>query len=69
MPQQSPFDDNSILSSSTRRTSVSSNQSQVNRLPTSSVAEIELQQWTAALLNAEEEAVRGSFTVQFEMTL
>ncbi|KAL7335139.1 hypothetical protein PS15p_200658 [Mucor circinelloides] len=59
MPQQSPFDDNSILSSSTRRTSVSSNQSQVNRLPTSSVAEIELQQWTAALLNAEEEAVRG----------
>ncbi|KAL0137140.1 hypothetical protein V8B55DRAFT_1545819 [Mucor lusitanicus] len=59
MPQQSLFDDNSILSSSTRRTSVSSNQSQVNRLPTSSVAEMELQQWTAALLHAEEEAVRG----------
>ncbi|KAL9538036.1 hypothetical protein MBANPS3_011250 [Mucor bainieri] len=59
MPQQSPFDDNSILSSSTRRTSVSSNQSQVNRLPTSSVAEMELQQWTVALLHAEEEAVRG----------
>ncbi|KAK4513166.1 uncharacterized protein ATC70_012961 [Mucor velutinosus] len=59
MPQQSPFDDNSILSSSTRRTSVSSTQSQVNRLPTSSVAEMELQQWTVALLHAEEEAVRG----------
>ncbi|GAN05984.1 centrosomal protein of 104 kDa-like [Mucor ambiguus] len=59
MPQQSPFDDNSILSSSTRRTSVSSNQSQVSRLPTSSVAEMELQHWTVALLHAEEEAVRG----------
>ncbi|KAG2192917.1 hypothetical protein INT46_009323 [Mucor plumbeus] len=59
IPQQNPFDDNSILSSSTRRTSVSSNQSQINRLPTTSVAEAELQQWTIALLNAEEEAVRG----------
>lgn len=53
-----PFDDNSILSSSTRRTSVSSNQSSVNRLSSSSGFEIELGQWTAALMNAEEEAVR-----------
>ncbi|CEP16010.1 hypothetical protein [Parasitella parasitica] len=56
--QQRPYDDNSILSSSTRRTSVSSTQSQANRSPTTSVAEVELQQWTIALLNAEEEAVR-----------
>ncbi|RCI04153.1 hypothetical protein CU098_000103, partial [Rhizopus stolonifer] len=54
-----PFDDNSVLSSSTRRTSVSSNQSQMHRLPTSSLAEMELQRWTAALLQAEEEAVQG----------
>ncbi|KAI8640199.1 hypothetical protein BD408DRAFT_420103 [Parasitella parasitica] len=56
--QQRSFDDNSVLSSSTRRTSISSTQSQANRSPTTSVAEAELQQWTIALLNAEEEAVR-----------
>lgn len=48
-----------MLSSSTRRTSVSSNQSQVNKLPTSSVFEMELQHWIQALLNAEEEAVQS----------
>lgn len=54
-----PFDENSILSSSTRRTSISSNQSSVNRIPSSSGIEMEFQQWVSALLQAEEEAVRG----------
>ncbi|KAI8885345.1 hypothetical protein K501DRAFT_322450 [Backusella circina FSU 941] len=54
-----PFDDNSVLSSSTRRTSVSSSQSVVNRLSSSGVVEIELQQWTSALFHAEEEAVKN----------
>ncbi|OBZ82688.1 Centrosomal protein [Choanephora cucurbitarum] len=53
------FDDSSVLSSSTRRTSVSSNQSQLMRMPTGSVAEMELQRWSTALLQAEEEAVQG----------
>jgi centrosomal protein CEP104 len=52
-----PFDDNSILSSSTRRTSVSSKSSNsMNRITTNG-NEMELQQWTSALLAAEEEAV------------
>ncbi|KAI7895464.1 uncharacterized protein EV154DRAFT_495006 [Mucor mucedo] len=54
-----PFDDNSILSTSTRRTSVSSNQSSLNRLSSASGFEIELGQWTSALIHAEEDAVRS----------
>ncbi|KAG0941094.1 hypothetical protein G6F57_006826 [Rhizopus arrhizus] len=55
----SPFDDSSLLSSSTRRTSVSSNQSILQRYPSSNLVEIELQQWTTILLTAEEEAVKN----------
>jgi hypothetical protein len=54
-----PFDDNSVLSSSTRRTSVSSSHSVANRLSSSGVVEIELQQWTSALFHAEDEAVKS----------
>ncbi|KAI8985964.1 hypothetical protein BDB01DRAFT_849801 [Pilobolus umbonatus] len=53
------FDDNSMLSSSTRRTSVSSNQSTINRQANAGLVEIELLQWTTALHIAEEEAVKG----------
>jgi hypothetical protein len=56
----SPFDDSSLLSSSTRRTSVSSNQSILQRYPSSNLVEIELQQWTTILLTAEEEAVKSN---------
>ncbi|KAG0171874.1 hypothetical protein DFQ29_008645 [Apophysomyces sp. BC1021] len=52
------LDEASLLSSSTRRTSVSSNHSVVNNLSTSVVVEIELQQWISALLHAEEQAVK-----------
>ncbi|KAI8362787.1 hypothetical protein BD560DRAFT_437071 [Blakeslea trispora] len=53
------FDDSSVLSSSTRRTSVSSNQSQLMRMPSGSIVEMEMQRWSTALLQAEEEAVQG----------
>ncbi|CAO3674612.1 unnamed protein product [Rhizopus microsporus] len=55
-----PFDENSLLSSSTRRTSVSSNQSIIQKYPsTTNIVEIELQQWATVLLAAEEEAVQN----------
>lgn len=47
-----------MLSSSTRRTSVSSNQSTVNRLSPSNPFELELSQWASALYHAEEDAVK-----------
>ncbi|CAO3685436.1 unnamed protein product [Rhizopus stolonifer] len=53
------YDNNSLLSASTRRTSISSNQSFVQRYPSSNVVEIELQQWSTILLRAEEEAVQN----------
>ncbi|KAI9490222.1 hypothetical protein BDB00DRAFT_562985 [Zychaea mexicana] len=53
-----PLDESSMLSSSTRRTSVSSSQSLSNRLSASGVLDIELQQWISALMHAEEEAAR-----------
>ena len=56
---QHPLDESSMLSSSTRRTSVSSSQSLSNRLSASGVLDIELQQWISALMHAEEEAARG----------
>ncbi|KAG2223406.1 hypothetical protein INT45_001712 [Circinella minor] len=55
---QHPLDESSMLSSSTRRTSVSSSQSLSNRLSASGVLDIELQQWISALMHAEEEAAR-----------
>ncbi|KAI7864753.1 hypothetical protein BDF14DRAFT_1884035 [Spinellus fusiger] len=53
-----PLDESSMLSSSTRRTSVSSNHSFIHRSSSSGSVEVELQQWISALLHAEEEAVR-----------
>ncbi|GAA5810298.1 hypothetical protein MFLAVUS_003718 [Mucor flavus] len=54
-----PFDDNSMLSCSTRRTSVSSSQSSVNRLSPTNPFEIELGQWASSLFRAEDEAVKA----------
>ncbi|KAF7722353.1 hypothetical protein EC973_003197 [Apophysomyces ossiformis] len=51
---QHRLDETSILSSSTRRTSVSSNHSLIHRFS----VEDELEQWISALLRTEEEAVR-----------
>ncbi|KAI8146629.1 hypothetical protein BJV82DRAFT_599266 [Fennellomyces sp. T-0311] len=55
---QHPLDETSMLSSSTRRTSVSSSQSLSNRLSASGVLDIELQQWISALTHAEDEAAQ-----------
>ncbi|KAF7729326.1 hypothetical protein EC973_004582 [Apophysomyces ossiformis] len=52
------LDDVSLLSCSTRRSSVSSNHSIVNNLSASAVVEIELQQWISALLHAEKQAAK-----------
>ncbi|ORZ26051.1 hypothetical protein BCR42DRAFT_401487 [Absidia repens] len=52
------LDDSSMLSSSTRRTSVSSNHSMAHELSTSGVVELELQHWTSSLVHAESLAVR-----------
>ncbi|KAI9313238.1 hypothetical protein BX666DRAFT_1981026 [Dichotomocladium elegans] len=56
---QNQHDESSMLSSSTRRTSVSSGQSMVNRLSTTGVVDIEIQQWIAALIHAEEQAAQN----------
>ncbi|CAO3646454.1 unnamed protein product [Cunninghamella blakesleeana] len=55
---QSSLDESSMLSSSTRRTSVSSSHSITHGLSASGVVELELQHWISALLHAEELAVR-----------
>lgn len=55
-----PLDESSLLSTSTRRTSVSSSQSLVNRITASGAVEIELQQWISAIAHAEEDAVKGT---------
>lgn len=55
---QHPLDEASMLSSSTRRTSVSSTQSLSNRLSASGIIDIELQQWISALIHAEEQAAQ-----------
>ncbi|KAI8987921.1 hypothetical protein BDF20DRAFT_910460 [Mycotypha africana] len=59
--QPNLMDNNSILSSSTRRTSISSSQSQCNarNMHTCSNIEREFQHWYTALSIAEEEAVKG----------
>jgi hypothetical protein len=49
-----------MLSSSTRRTSVSSNHSLAHELSASGVVELELQHWTSSLVHAESLAVRGN---------
>ncbi|KAI8331900.1 hypothetical protein BC941DRAFT_382119 [Chlamydoabsidia padenii] len=54
----SSLDDSSMLSSSTRRTSVSSNHSLAHELSASGVVELELQHWTSSLIHAESLAVR-----------
>lgn len=48
-----------MLSCSTRRTSVSSSQSSVNRLSPTNPFEIELGQWASSLFRAEDEAVKA----------
>ncbi|KAI9262073.1 hypothetical protein BY458DRAFT_515368 [Sporodiniella umbellata] len=58
-PIKRPFDNSSLLSTSTRRTSVSSNQSIVQKYPSSNVVELELHQWSTILLRAEDEAVQN----------
>ncbi|KAL0093142.1 hypothetical protein F4703DRAFT_1730073 [Phycomyces blakesleeanus] len=63
------LDESSMLSSSTRRTSVSSNHSFANRLSSSGVVEIELQQWISALLHAEEEATKHTKPQRFTSLL
>ncbi|KAI9299282.1 hypothetical protein BJ944DRAFT_245464, partial [Cunninghamella echinulata] len=55
---QSSLDESSMLSSSTRRTSVSSSHSITHGLSASGVVELELQHWISALLHAEELAVQ-----------
>ncbi|ORX61854.1 hypothetical protein DM01DRAFT_1331327 [Hesseltinella vesiculosa] len=52
------LDGSSMLSSSTRRTSVSSTHSLSHGMSAASVVEMELQHWTSALVHAEELAVQ-----------
>ncbi|CAO3581972.1 unnamed protein product [Absidia cylindrospora] len=72
MPQHlhTSLDDSSMLSSSTRRTSVSSNHSMAHELSTSGVVELELQHWTSSLVHAEllagrDEAYQTAKTYKF----
>lgn len=60
---QHPLDEASMLSSSTRRTSVSSTQSLSNRLSASGIIDIEIQQWISALIHAEEQAAQRKYNM------